>query len=368
MRNVSVFSEEPEQDLWRMILQYGYKANIEKYYNDHNIATGDDFDDLVSSIAGAIIQADEYYKASRSASLHVQPLLLYYGTTNLLYAMSILVKGKIPNIDNHGMRIINVSKSSFISDAQVKFEKYKSGGFHYYANNLGFNDNLCSYNYSWTLADFLGSIAEITDDFNRCYANKTSNIIMINTVNTADGEVEKIYVEEDIEKLVSCIDGFSTSYLSPMRGETESCFVLRHKINGSDISQVSFSGQKYLRKAHSVGSKLITIPEELNIYITLFVLCSLCRYHPQIWHPFVTQDSTGEKLLIEKALFYSRRILPNIVLNHILEDQITFESSRYSPESRIHLVGAHEVKEIVNSEVEKQLKRNQLDDAIHLRR
>lgn len=368
MRNINIFTEEPEQDLWRMILQYAYSANIQKYYDDHSIAVGNDFEDLASSIAGAITQADEYYKASKIASLHVQPLLLYYGTTNLLYAMCLLINGKTCNIDNHGMRIINVSKPSFIADVQVKFEKYKSGGLQYYADNLGFKVNLCSYNYSWSLGDFLGSIAEISDDYNRCYANKVSNILMIDTINTADGEVEKLNVEEDIEKLVSCIDGFCDAYLPPMRGESESCYVLRHKMNGPFISQVSFSGQKYLRKGHSIGKQLITIPEELNIYISLFVLGSLCRYYPRIWHPFVTQDSTGEKLLIEKALFYSRRILPNIVLNRIIGDQITFVSSRYSPENRIHLVGEHEVKEIVNEEVEKQIKLNHMNNTIHIRR
>ena len=100
------------------------------------------------------------------------------------------------------------------------------------------------------------------------------------------------------------------------------------------------------------------------MYISLFALGSICRYHPERWNPFVTQDSTGEKLLIEKLLYYSRRILPNIVLDRITNNQVLFVSDKYVPESRIHLVGEHEVKEIVSKEVRKQFKQEHVDSIL----
>jgi len=144
--------------------------------------------------------------------------------------------------------------------------------------------------------------------------------------------------------------------------------VLRHKMNGADIQQISYSGQPYLQVAHEKNSQLLTIAKELNMYVSLFALGSMCRYHPEIWNPFVTQDSTGEKLLVEKLLYYSRRILPNIVLNRIRNRQVTFVSDKYSPESRIHLVGEHEVKEIVSNEVRKQIKQEQAENLLQGRR
>ena len=139
-------------------------------------------------------------------------------------------------------------------------------------------------------------------------------------------------------------------------------------MNGANIQQISYSGQPYLQVAHKKGSQLITIPRELNMYISLFALGSICRYHPEIWNPFVTQDSTGEKLLIEKMLYYSRRMLPNIVLNRLMNKQVSFVSDKYVPESRIHLVGEHEVREIVSTEVKKQFRQEQADSIINGRR
>ena len=50
------------------------------------------------------------------------------------------------------------------------------------------------------------------------------------------------------------------------------------------------------------------------VILFLFIMGSLCRYHPEIWGPFVLNDETGERLLFEKFIYYSRRIIiPNIV-------------------------------------------------------
>ena len=50
-------------------------------------------------------------------------------------------------------------------------------------------------------------------------------------------------------------------------------------------------------------------------YVALFTLASLCRYYPERWSPFVMKDTTGEKVLIEKFLYFARRLIPNYVLN-----------------------------------------------------
>ena len=109
MESLKIFTEEPEQELWRSLLQFSYKANIDSYFQEHQISinTHDGkTDTLANCIAGALLQADEYYKASKNVSLQVEPVLLYYGTTNLLYAMSVLLNGSVPQVSNHGMHIV----------------------------------------------------------------------------------------------------------------------------------------------------------------------------------------------------------------------------------------------------------------------
>lgn len=382
--SIKIFTEEPEQDLWRELLQYSYKSNIRRYFEergfqiDENTNSNNNFDVLANAIAGALLQADEYYKASKSVSLHVEPLMLYYGTTNLLYAMSILITGEAIKINNHGMRIEVDANLRHMADTKVKFFGVADGGVHIFAKNLGFDKDLCYYGQGgpdgkdcWTLGDYLDSIAEICGDFNRCYAGRKSHVLMLDVVKTTDGIVEKISIEKDEEIDIDKIEEFSKAYLIPSIGHTlegKKHLVLRRKLGGKTIEQNSYSGQPYLRIAHEISGKMITLPEELNLYISLFVLGNLCRYYPEKWYPFVAQDSTGEKLLIEKLLYYSRRMLPNIVLNRIEGQSISFVSDKYVPDDRIRLVGDHEVKEIVQTEVKKQIREQQISNSVHIRR
>ena len=379
VNNYRIFTEEPEQELWRSLLQFSYKANIQRYFEEHQISTNssdekgtEKLDNLTNCIAGALLQANEYYKASRNVSLQVEPVLLYYGTTNLLYAMSALLNGVIPQISNHGMYIkANGGERSYIADTSIRFDHPSNGGIHIFAKDLGFQLNLCEYR-PWCLGDFFDSIAEINSDFERCYQGRKSHILLLDVVKIPEGMVEKVYLTEgNVSETFNNIEGFNASYLRPQEAHDRygnEYIVLRHKINGKSIHQISYSGQPYLQEAHKKNGKLITVTKALNMYISLFALGSLCRYHPTIWNPFVTQDSTGEKLLIEKLLYYSRRILPNIVLDRLMNKQITFVSDKYVPEDRIHLVGEHEVREIVSNEVRTQIKDELAHTVIRIKR
>lgn len=74
---ISVFSENPENDLWRELLQFSYEANINRYLSKKGLhANGE----TINCIVGSFLQADEYYRAAKDANLQISPLLLYYGT------------------------------------------------------------------------------------------------------------------------------------------------------------------------------------------------------------------------------------------------------------------------------------------------
>ena len=358
--NTRIFTEEPEQELWRSLLQFSYKANILRYFDENHITKSEKDDILANSIAGALLQADEYYKASKTVSLQVEPLLLYYGTTNLLFALNVLLTGSVPTISNHGMHIAVDPNKTFIAETGISFDHYSDGGVHIFSKNLGFATNLCDY-HPWDLGEFLDSIAEIRDDFELCYRSRKSHIIPLDVIKTPDGIVEKIFLDEgEAAATLDMVDGFASAYLTPQRASSRnesSYLILHHKMTGKPIHQIAYSGQPYLQVGHEKSGKRLTVPKELNMYVSLFALGSLCRYHPEKWNPFVTQDSTGEKLLVAKLLYYSRRMLPNIVLNRILKKQISFVSDKYVPEDRIHLVGQHEVQEIVTKEIRSQMKR-----------
>lgn len=350
-----IFSENPENDLWRELLQFTYEANIKRYFEEHNIGFSSD---VIDCIIGSFLQAYEYYKASKTANLQIEPLLLYYGTTNLLYGMSALLSGSISNIKNHGMKIDVPTEMQFIADTSLRFMSPNDGGIHIFARALNFTENLTDFG-DWTLSEFLDSIAEINNDYQRCYNKSVGKIVMLDVFNTPDGKVEKVYytssTENKIRQTICDVDGFRNSYLPLSKAssyqDNTTYFILLHKLNGQRIDEISYSGQPYLRAHHQKNGKWITIPTVLNMYISLFVLATLCRYYPQKWSPFVLKDTSGERLLIEKLLHYSKRMIPNFILNHILGKNIQYISAKYSPVDTIKHIGEHEVQELVKREI-----------------
>lgn len=355
----TIFSENPENDLWRELLQFTYEANIRRYLTKKGYEADEK---TINCIVGSFLQANEYYKAARDANLQISPLLLYYGSTNLLYGMANLLSGSINKISNHGMKIFIPDQMGFIADTKIRFLSPVDGGVHVVAKALGFTSDLTGFG-DWSLREFLASIAEINADFSQCYDVQAGCIAMLDSFNTPDGKAEKIYYseanKEDLLALIENIEGFSKSYLrvtTAKEFETgKEYFVLRHKLTGEDISEQSYSGQPYLRAGHIKNSHLITIPTILNMYISLFALASLCRYYPERWSPFVLKDTTGEKLLIEKFMYYARRLIPNYALNKLLGSTIQYSSSRYTSTDTIKLVGEHQVQEIVEQRVKSEL-------------
>lgn len=354
------FSENPEIDLWRELLQYTYEANIRRYTNKVGITLDESTTDCV---IGSFLQAYEYYKAAKDANLQISPLLLYYGSTNLLYGMSSLLSGTIEKIENHGMRILTSGKTKFIADTTIRFCNPSNGGVHIFAKALGFNCNLTDFG-DWNLKDFFDSIAEIHKEYETCYDVPCSKILMLDTVNTSDGQIEKVQFnsgnKQEVCQLLFSVPGFMNSYLAPVQIENSGAnyYILRHKLNGKIICEISYSGQTYLRSAHIKNGKEITVPTILNMYVSLFTLSSLCRYHPEIWSPFIMKDNTGEKLLIEKFLYFSRRMIPNIVLNNILGSDIQYTSARYEASDTKIMVDQDEVCEMITKEVKNVLSNN----------
>lgn len=359
-----IFSENPEKDLWRELLQFTYEANIKRFLSKKGFEADPA---LLNCIAGSFLQANEYYKAAKDTNLHISPLLLYYGSTNLLYGMTNLLSGNINNIKSHGMNISIPDQMNSIGDTEIRFLSPKDGGVHVFARAIGVTSDLIGSG-DWKLKEFLASIAEIRSDFLQCYEEQPACTVMLDVFKTPDGMAEKIYFSEDnkdnLTELLEKVDGFKKSYLPVISANDfktgSEYFVLRHKLTGKDISEQSYSGQPYLRAGHIKNGNLVTIPTLLNIYISLFALSSLCRYHPERWSPFVLKDITGEKLLIEKFMFYARRLVPNYVLNKILSTSVHYSSGRYEANDTIKLVGEHQIEEMVERKIRSELEKQRI--------
>ena len=70
-------------------MQFTYEANIKRYLSKKGLTADEK---TLNSIAASFLQANEYYRSAKNANLQISPLLLYYGSTNLLYGMANLLK------------------------------------------------------------------------------------------------------------------------------------------------------------------------------------------------------------------------------------------------------------------------------------
>ena len=203
------------------------------------------------------------------------------------------------------------------------------------------------------------NFVEIDRDYKKCYEKEIGKTLLLDLYNTSTGLIEKIYAKKEIMEsilnVLNNVEDFKKNYLDYQTGyekETNRNYlILRKRMTGKNIKKISFSGQPYLQAGIEKNGQLITLPQLFNMYSALFIMGSLCRYHPEIWGPFVLNDETGERLLFEKFIYYSRRIIPNIVLNIINNDDITYVTQRYSTNETIKHVNEHDVKELVRNEI-----------------
>src|SRR4051812_9611994 len=112
-----VATEHPQLEQWRLLLRFAYGANVTRYFLERGtttVAAG-----VVETVSGSLLQAHAYYESASAAPIHISPLLLYYGTVNLLHVCTLLSTGVDPQIANHGMRL-DVQTGPRLADATIR--------------------------------------------------------------------------------------------------------------------------------------------------------------------------------------------------------------------------------------------------------
>ena len=359
-KKLTVYTENPEDELWKKLLQYSYKARIQEYFSNNHINTNGNEETLCETIIGSLLQASEYYSLAKSATLHTAPLLLYYGTINLFLAASTLLSGEPLKIDNHGMKSLPEENNTEIGKTKIHFVSPTNGGINVFNQKIEADYITLTDLDDLSIKEILLSIPEINLEAIHCYGEEENYCIPLDSIITEDGALEKAYFQntsrESISDCFSRVPNFSKSYLNPSfseQGEV-TVVVLRHKYLQDPIHYTSITGQSYLLLGHNNRSNNILLPQWIYMYIALYGTASLCRYSPQIWNPFIRLDERGEKLLIEKFLETSRRKLPNIILSIIEKCEYSFENKKYEPENQTKVLGEHEIKDLIQAELHRK--------------
>ncbi len=327
-----ILTEDPQREQWLLLSPFMYPSNVRRYISERGAALAPD-DPVADYVAGSLAQAQEYYVASQRASLNTSPLLLYYGLTNLLVGCLGLRLGTKPRIFRHGLRLVGATAVTCVGDLRMRACDPHAGAASQIEAELGKGAQLTQLG-DWTLREVFASVPDIRETFLRCYDTAQPTTLPVEVVEVeALGPSGMTYLLERIERTAfdrfpsvhAALDrvvGFESAYL--LAQSSGKYVILNRPLDANDIGIYSIMGNKHLlvSRLHGVQSTLIG---ELTVFLLgLFALADISRYRPHLWHPFVSADETGERLLVEHFLDVAHRLTPNLVLNVLQEKRLQF--------------------------------------------
>lgn len=342
-----IVTEEPIRTQWQLLSQFTYPSNIVRYLNDKGISVPRD--DVLEYISGCIRQAEAYFCSASNAPLDISPLLVYYGTSNLLVGVWAILKGEKPNISEHGMKLSDVPLSaSSIANISVLPCNPTTGALQQLCNVFSPACKIVNGS-KWTLQEILGSIPDIWTDYKVCYENTPIFTVPVEIVQS-DVNLERIPLSQinidDLKKKLLQMENFDNYYLKPR--QTKKFLILYRKLASEENGVFSISGQKYLQLPHQKNQTLITPSQLILFFMGLYLFGMLSRYHPDYWHPFVRTDETGERLLVERFITVAVRYIPNLVLNSIYNRNIQLSGIKPQVLDVQQELNKDAVEEIVN--------------------
>lgn len=347
-----IFSENPEKEQWNLLEIYSYENNIKKYFLELHSSNLDD--EKINNISNAILQAKEYFFLATKATLFTQPVLLYYGYINLLSALYILKKGKIANIENHGMRI--EMQDNNVGNIKVGINNTKTGALSNFSTLLSDSFNIDKYK-NLTLKELLSTIPDILEYYLMTYQDKYIHLLPLDEIEHKSYVEDRVdvkyikYLENGIDTLDKC-KNIKKNYLPIIQQDGSRYVFLRRKITYEEDVTLGINNKRYINLEFN---KDLIIDQKISRLMILYALSVLCRYYPNIWNQFVKSDNSGEKLLIQSFLNNCIRIIPNDILNIIENKVISFTSKKQ--ERFIAKTNDSEIKEIIDEYIDEYLKK-----------
>lgn len=166
MKITRIQSDNPRADQWKLLSQFSYPTNIDRYAKEKGLTFAKE---TIDYIAGCIRQSEAYFNAAESSPLDISPLLLYYGATNLLAGTSALLTGHKLPIGHHGMYFPLPNNSNpRIADYEISPTRPSDGALQNFSDLFS---NGCSMinTGKWNVLEIFGSIPDLIPEFEICY-------------------------------------------------------------------------------------------------------------------------------------------------------------------------------------------------------
>lgn len=325
----TITTEDVWNEQWSLLSRFTYRDKITQFLFDRSGQTPDPR--VVDFVAGSIRQGEGYLRSAQtSTSLEISPLLIYYGTTSLLFAAVALMKNKRPaGIRHHGLAL-EFKPDGKLGDQRVKQSRRSTGAFQYLVNNLvdikhgDENENL-----EWTLAELFCSIPEIRNGCKAVYSASALHTVPVQSGKVDDLPFDSVQADEmdSLERGPAALFGladFHTTYLDPQKSGEQ--WILYKRIDAKPfiLSVTTVYGERYFLVPHSKADRRVAMSGISYLLMCSYALGMLSRYYPDFWHPFITSDASGERAVLETFCRNALRVVPNFVLNTLGEEQLLF--------------------------------------------
>jgi len=355
---VIVYSEEPVDDIWLRLLRFTHQRGLAQH---RPRASGQALDlDACAEVTGSCRQAHEYFKAATSSTLATAPLQLYYGMISLLKAATILVAGHCGDIGHHGMTIGKIVKEMRIGDVSLTVQGQRAGGLLEYAQVVQPGNGLTG-KQLWTLRELLGSVPDLFDEHAAAYGpgQEIYSVPFERVVLSDSQSADRIDSAHGptILPLISQIEGFSSRYLAPQQ-LPDGLVILRPRLKSpGDLAQMALSGRRFLLVGHKKNQACVTLVPMLSIFMGMFILGTLSRYHARRWFDFLGNTQDDERNLIESFVRLSIRGFPNMVLDFVSGRKHIFTGLRFQDTDLREFAVTKDVKEMVSKELSGAIRR-----------
>jgi hypothetical protein len=279
-------------------------------------------------------QGTAYFNSAKKSDLIVRPLLIYYGITSLMKAILLLKDPHYPkttSVLQHGITTRKKKKSNYsFQDDEIKVQK---DGLLPYFSQIVINDPLLTHR-KYKVFDLLSMIPELQDSFFLLFQKRTMTSVSITKLSPSSWlfTFEKDQVRQNnlvFSDMVSLFKlGLSSNEDILSTSDAESsltvCTSNPTYMPERDHTQLI---RDYKGKHHFFIKDPLTISNEIIVYnMLMYILGMLCRYDTELWGELIFSFSSSDIYIIEEFLQVSLRKFPNLILNHLFNETILFES------------------------------------------
>lgn len=316
-----VKTENPIEEIWSMLLMFSDRIFLERFW------AGKSDDDYLTATK-TLVQAREYYLASKTVTLNTRPLLLYYSILNLTKAVLLILGEETPQ-EYHGL-----CKPDFGCDFLESKASVNNGVFLSLAKKENYSVDIKT---EFSIEYMIKSSIDLYNAY-EYYYKREAPIIKFTEEKYRDGN---IYLKSTASK--SKIE-LITQFFKERKALDDKFEI---DIDGNLICLKNKEVLKLSNAEELLDEMQLLLSEEFSfsvfnsesVYLILeknplppaaayfgisYMLGMLVRYSPSRYYHFIENPTSSQTWFVKKVCDTIERVYPNIMLNYIYRDCYKF--------------------------------------------